>query len=84
MLKQEDRSPMTFYKAVPVIYAAISGFLDGIKVPDIKRYEQELLEYLEKLHKGVLDEIEKTGDLSEKTEGALKVAIKTFTEQIFK
>lgn len=84
MLKQEDRSPMEFYKAVPMIYAAISGFLDGIAVADVKRYERELLEYLENLHKNIISEIEKSGDLSEKTESALKEAISTFTKQIFK
>jgi len=84
ILKQEDRAPIEFYKAVPIIYAAISGFLDGVKVSDVKKYEQELLEYLEKLHKNILDEIEKNGDLSEKTESALKDAISMFTKQIFK
>lgn len=84
MLKQEDRSPMEFYKAVPIIYAAISGFLDGIAVADVKRYERELLEYLENLHKNIISEIEKSGDLSEKIASALKEATSTFTKQIFK
>lgn len=83
ILKQEDRAPIEFYKAVPIIYAAISGFLDGIKVSDVKRYEHELLEYLEKLHKTLLSEIEKSGDMSEKTETSLKSAVQDFTNNIF-
>jgi len=83
MLKQEDRAPMEFYKAVLIIYAAISGFLDGIKLSDVKKYERELLEYLGKLHKTLLIEIEKTGDISGKTEAALKTAIQDFTGNIF-
>lgn len=84
VLKQSDGAPLEFQKAVVVIYAAISGFLDGVAVSEVKRYERELLEYLEKLYGNLLQEISATGDLAETTERLLKEAILTFTKQVFK
>src|SRR5512145_3101704 len=47
ILKQDQYKPLSMERQIVIIYAATNGFLDALPVPDCKRYEQELVAWLE-------------------------------------
>ena len=55
LLKQPQFSPMKVEEQVVVIYAGVNGYLDPIKVSDVRRFEAELLRYMRAEHPGILD-----------------------------
>jgi len=76
ILKQRDREPIFFEQAVVVLYSALNGYIDDIPLEKAKRFEAHLVDYLEKRYRAeILDEIQKTGDLSEHVEARLKEVI---------
>jgi F-type H+-transporting ATPase subunit alpha len=82
VLKQDDLAPVPFEEQVCVFYAVLNGYFEKIAVPDIKKTENSLLEYLEKFHKeDVLKPIRENGQFDEAVEGKLKEAITRFLEK---
>jgi polyhydroxyalkanoate synthesis regulator phasin len=69
---------MPVEKQVMSIYAVTNGYLDDIPVEDAKRFEQELLEFMETRHSEVGEHIAEKGDLPEEMEGKLKEALEEF------
>jgi F-type H+-transporting ATPase subunit alpha len=65
LLKQPINSPMPLEEQVIVIFAGTRGFLDGVPLGDVRRFERELLEYVRAEHQGVLAHIRETGTLPE-------------------
>ncbi len=79
LLKQPDGAPQAYYHTVPVLYAALNGYMDHLAKENVLGYQDRLIEYLEARHKSdVLDPIEKTGNFDEAIEGALKGALTQF------
>ena len=76
LLKQPLNSPMPVEEQVVVIYAGTNGYADDIPVSEVKRFEQELLEFMRTRHGSLLEEI-KAGTVPD----ALKDAIESFKEQ---
>ena len=54
------------------IFAGTKGYLDGLKVSDIGRFEAEFLGLMRSSHKDVLDTIRTTGALSDDTQAKLR------------
>ena len=82
VLKQEDLAPLPFEKQVCAFYAVLNNYFENVAVEDIKKTENGLLEYLEKLHENdILKPIRETGDFSETVEQKLKEAITRFLEK---
>ena len=50
ILKQDQYQPMPVEKQIAIIFAATNGFLDALPVPDCRRYEKELLAWLDRSH----------------------------------
>jgi len=79
LLKQPDGAPQSYYHTVPVLYAALNGYMDGVKREDVLSFQDRLIEYLEARHrKDVLDPIQNTNNFEEATETALKTALEQF------
>ncbi len=57
LMKQPQYSPLTNAEIVCVIYSGIKGFLDGIEVREVGRFEQGLLNHLRSKHQDLLDDI---------------------------
>src|SRR5947209_8256633 len=76
LLKQNQFSPLPVEKQVLSIYAGVNGFLDDIPVPDVRRFEAELLSFAENAHPGVLAAIrekkEISADLKQQIESLIK------------
>jgi F-type H+-transporting ATPase subunit alpha len=65
LLKQGLNSPMAVQEQVIVIYAGTRGYLDPVPVEDVRRFEQELLEWFRTRHGAVLDEIRTSGNIAD-------------------
>ena len=78
LLKQPLNSPMPVEEQVVSIYAGTSGALDDIPATEVKRFEQELLEWMRGRHAGLLSEVRDTGSLPEGE--ALESAVAGFKE----
>ncbi|MGR6923308.1 F0F1 ATP synthase subunit alpha [[Actinomadura] parvosata] len=78
LLKQPQYSPFPVEKQVVSVWSGTTGELDEVPVEDIRRFEQEFLDYLQSSHKGIFDGIRETRDLSDDAVTALKDAITEF------
>lgn len=79
VLKQPDGSPQAFYHTVPLLYAALGGYLDDLPIENVREFETRFLEYLEARHMSdIIEPLKKTGTLDDKTEESLKQAIILF------
>jgi F-type H+-transporting ATPase subunit alpha len=78
VLKQPQYAPMSVENQVMLIFAVTNGFLDDVPVPDAKRFQEELLPYLESRHPGIQKAIVESGDLPDDAADGLKAAIEDF------
>jgi F-type H+-transporting ATPase subunit alpha len=74
LLKQPLHSPMPVELQVVSVLAGTSGLADDVPVEEVRRFEQELHEWMETRFSGLLAEIRDTGRIPEgdALEGALK------------
>ncbi|HEU5084093.1 MAG TPA: F0F1 ATP synthase subunit alpha, partial [Acidimicrobiales bacterium] len=79
LLKQDLNSPLKVEEQVVVLYAGTNGYLDGIPVEDVKRYEADLLVWFQTRHGDILDGIRTSGDIGDVD--AFERAIREFTDQ---
>ena len=83
ILKQDQYSPMPFEDQIVVIFAATNGYLDGIRVDEIKRFESEFLSYLNMKHATLLTSIAEKKVLDDDIKENLIKALEEFLK-IFK
>ena len=80
LLKQPQYSPMLIEEQVAVIFAGVKGYLDGIALADIGRFEIGLLDQLRGSGKKILASIRDEKSISDKTEKDLHDLIGSFTK----
>ena len=78
LLKQPQYSPFPVERQVVSIWAANSGYLDDVPVEDVRRFEAEFLDDIQRNRAGIYDAIRETGQLNDDTAVALKDAIEKF------
>ena len=78
LLKQDQYAPMLVEKQIVSIFAGTNGFLDDIPLNQVRRFESELLAFMERQHQDILNEIVETGNLSDELSDKLKKAIEGF------
>jgi F-type H+-transporting ATPase subunit alpha len=78
ILKQDQYQPLAIEKQVVVIYAATNGYLDAVPVAECRRFEQDLLDSLERSRPELLREIGAKKDLKGELGERLKVALDEF------
>ncbi len=76
--KQPQFSPLKMEEQVAVIYAGVNGYLDAMAVNRVKAFEDGLLSLARTKHGDILEDIRKTGDLSDATAAKLKSAVDGF------
>jgi F-type H+/Na+-transporting ATPase subunit alpha len=47
VLKQDQYKPMSIYEQIIVIYAVTNGYVDDLEVNEVKRFEKELLHFIQ-------------------------------------
>jgi F-type H+-transporting ATPase subunit alpha len=78
LLKQGQYQPVPIEKQVISIWAGTKGYLDSIPVEDVRRFEAELLEFMDAEHPEVGEHIRNEGTLPEDVEGKLRDAVEEF------
>lgn len=78
ILKQGQYEPYPFEKQISIIYAATNGYLDEIPVQDCRRFEKEMLEYMELRYKSLLDAIATKKELTDEIRNQLNTVIAEF------
>jgi len=78
ILKQNQYVPMEIGKQVVIIYAGSEGYLDDLPLEKVSEFEAGLLEYIETGFSSILEEIDRTGELSDDTKDSLKKATEEF------
>ena len=80
LLKQKQFSPLPFEEQTASIFAGTNGYLDGIPVTDVTRYEEAMLADLRANHAGILKTIRDSRDFSDDSKKALMAALDKFTK----
>lgn len=78
ILKQGWDTPLKVEDQVVVIYAAVNGYLDAIRVDAIQDWERGYLEYIHSAYPELLSSIVKDLKITDETAEALKAAITSF------
>ena len=80
LLKQPQFSPLQVEEQVCVLYAGTRGYIDGIEVADVRKYEAELLTHLNGQQSDLLADIKSSKKLSDEAETKLKSVLEDFTK----
>ena len=75
LLKQNQYSPFTVAEQVVSIFAGVRGFLDDIPLEKIKDFETKLIDKIKSEKKEILESINSSGKLEEKTEKQIETII---------
>ena len=78
LLKQDQYSPMAVAQQVIAVFSGVRGFLDDVKLDDIKSTEKMIYEEVKSTSPEIIDNINSTGKLDEKTEKKLISIIEKF------
>jgi F-type H+/Na+-transporting ATPase subunit alpha len=80
ILKQPQYQPMDVEKQVLVIWAATNGYTDDIAVEDVRRFETELLKFVENSRPGLLADISEKKALTDDIKAGLKQVLEDFKD----
>ncbi|GFG67417.1 ATP synthase subunit alpha [Mycobacterium kubicae] len=80
LLKQPQYQPLPVEEQVVSIFLGTGGHLDSVPVEDVRRFESELLDHIRASKEKLLQEIGKSGKLSEENEKQLVETIQHFKE----
>ena len=80
LLKQPQYSPLTVAEQVAVIYAGTKGYVDGVEVADVGRYEEGLLAMMRDKGASVLAAIEDSKVLDDASEEKLKGLLEEYAK----
>jgi F-type H+-transporting ATPase subunit alpha len=81
LLKQPQYQPYNVNEEVLSIFAGTRGHLDDVPVRDVARFEAALLKYFRDQHPEIVDEIDRTKDLSNDLAEKVAKAIRDFKTQ---
>jgi len=81
ILKQDQYVPLTVEKQVLSIFVATSGLLDSIPVGDVRRFEQEMLQFVETSNPSILKSIAEKKALDDGIKAEVKDTVGTFKER---
>ena len=80
LLKQDQYTPYPVEEQVAAIFCGVRGYLDGLEVKQITRFERQFLSEMRDKHADVLATIRSEGELSDETEGKLGSIIDGFVK----
>jgi len=80
LLKQPQYSPLPMEEQVVAIFSGVRGYLDGIAVGDVNRFEAQLLDHVRDNYADILLTIRESGALSDETEKKLEEVIAAYAK----
>jgi len=81
LLKQGQYQPQSMEREAVSVWAGTSGNLDDVPVEDIRRFDAEFLDQIERNHNAIFESIRSTTDLSDDNISSLEKAITEFKKQ---
>ncbi|HET9499990.1 MAG TPA: F0F1 ATP synthase subunit alpha [Marmoricola sp.] len=81
LLKQPAYSPYPLEEMVASLWLGTTGRLDKVPVDDVRRFEQEFLDYLHRSHAQILDTIRESRKFEDDTASSLEDAYNSFLDQ---
>ena len=80
LLKQDQYSPMTVAEQVISVFTGVKGYLDDVDLNKIKEFEKDVIEQVKSQNPDVIDVIQSSGKLEDKTEKLLVQIIEKYKE----
>ena len=80
VLKQGQYAPRSVAEQVVAIFAGVRGYLDGVGVRDVTRFEEGLLGEIKARHGELMARIDETGDLDDDTEKQVDAVVAAFAK----
>jgi F-type H+-transporting ATPase subunit alpha len=81
LLKQGQYQPQSMEREAVSVWSGTSGNLDDVPVEDIRRFDTEFLDHIDRNHGAIYETIRSTTDLSDESIGQLEKAIGDFKKQ---
>ena len=81
LLKQDQFAPMAVEEQVVSIFAGVRGYLDGIEVTEVNRFEREFLGEMRANHGALLEEIRTSREMSDESDKALTAILDEFSKK---
>jgi F-type H+/Na+-transporting ATPase subunit alpha len=78
LLKQPQYHPYPVEREIVSIWLGTTGQIDDVPLDDVRRFEAEFLDYVQRTNPGIFDAIRETGELSDDTATALKDSVGEF------
>ena len=78
LLKQDQYSPITVAEQVISVFTGVNGYLDDVDIKEIKNFERGILDKIKSEKKEIINEVQSTGKLEEKTEKYLTQIIEDY------
>ena len=78
LLKQPQFQPLSWQQQVLILFAGTQGYLDDLKVADIRAFEDGLYRYFETAQSALMDELGKKRSLDDELRNHLHVAIRDY------
>lgn len=79
ILKQPQYSPMHTEEQIIVFFAAKEGYLDTVETEQIASFESSLLEYIRNSHEDIIQEISRSGAVTDLVRERLNAVLKAYT-----
>ena len=80
ILKQPQYQPMGVENQVLVIWAATKGYVDDIAIENVRKFEGELLQFVQNSHPSLLQSIREKKALTDEITADLKQVLQDFKE----
>jgi F-type H+/Na+-transporting ATPase subunit alpha len=81
ILKQDQYVPLSIEKQVLSIYVATSGLMDSVPVNEVRRFEKELLQFVETSQSSILQSIREQKALDDRIKAEIKKAVEAFKQR---
>lgn len=80
VLKQSQYSPFPIENQIISFYTVINGYLDDVELKGVKQFEKELIEFMDRDHREVMDEIIDKKKLDDSLMEKIAELVKEFKE----
>jgi F-type H+-transporting ATPase subunit alpha len=80
LLKQPQFQPLAMEKQVIAIFAGTNGYLDPVRVSEVRRYEKELYSFLDLRHPELLKQVAEKKDIKGELTDQIKAALAEFAD----
>ena len=79
MLKQPQFQPLTWQQQTIILFAGTQGYLDELKVSDIRAFEDGLYKYFDTAQTALIDDLTKKKQIDDDIRARLHTALKEYS-----